>query len=47
MDKEGTITKDDENKIKQLIFKPIEKTKVDTQYMDRLNKANKELEGMV
>ena len=43
----GKVELDDEGKIKQLIFKPIEKTKVDTQYLDRLDKANKELDGMV
>ena len=46
-DGKGKVELDDEGKIKQLIFKPIEKTKVDTQYLDRLNKANKELDGMV
>ncbi|MBI4706921.1 MAG: M20/M25/M40 family metallo-hydrolase [Candidatus Omnitrophica bacterium] len=46
-DDKGNIVLDDQNKIKQLIFKPIERTKVDTQYLDRLDKANKELEGMV
>ena len=46
-DKKGKIELDDEGKIKQLIFKPIEKTKVDTQYLGQLDKANKELEGMV
>jgi hydroxymethylpyrimidine pyrophosphatase-like HAD family hydrolase len=46
-DKDGKVELDDEGKIKQLIFTPIEKTNVDTQYLDRLDKANKELEGMV
>ncbi|MDD5513070.1 MAG: hypothetical protein PHD09_04830, partial [Candidatus Omnitrophica bacterium] len=46
-DEKGDIALDDQNKIKRLIFKPIEKTKVDTRYLDRLNKANQELEGMV
>jgi hypothetical protein len=46
-DENGKVALDDEGKIKQLIFKPIEKTKVDTQYLDKLDKANKELEGMV
>jgi tetratricopeptide (TPR) repeat protein/predicted nucleic acid-binding Zn-ribbon protein len=46
-DEKGNIALDDENKIKQLIFKPIEKSKVDMQYLDKLDKANKELEGMV
>ena len=46
-DAKGNIALDDKNKIKQLIFKPIEKTKVDTQYLEHLDKANKELEGMV
>jgi len=46
-DEKGNIALDDENKIKQLIFKPIEKSKVDIQYLDKLDKANKELEGMV
>jgi len=46
-DKDGKVALDDEGKIKQLIFKPIEKAKVDTQYLDKLDKANKELEGMV
>ena len=46
-DEKGNIDLDDNGKIKQLVFKPIEKSKVDTQYLDKLNKANKELEGMV
>jgi len=46
-DEEGNVKLDDDNKIKQLIFKPIEKTKIDTQYLEQLDKANKELEGMV
>lgn len=46
-DEKGNLVLDDDNKIKQLIFKPIEKTKVDTQYLEQLDKANKELEGMV
>ncbi|MGA2775344.1 MAG: M20/M25/M40 family metallo-hydrolase [Candidatus Omnitrophota bacterium] len=46
-DETGKVQLDDEGKIKELIFKPIEKSKVDTQYLDKLDKANKELEGMV
>ncbi len=45
-DEKGNIELDDEGKIKEIIFKPIEKTKVDTQYLEELDKANKELEGM-
>lgn len=46
-DEKGNVVLDDNKKIKQLIFKPIEKTKVDTEYLDKLNRANKELEGNV
>ncbi|MBI5144613.1 MAG: hypothetical protein HZA27_00320, partial [Candidatus Omnitrophica bacterium] len=46
-DEKGNIILDDKGKIKQLIFKPIERTKVDTQYLEQLDKANKELEGAV
>ena len=44
--KEGNLVLDDEHNIKQLIFKPIEKAKLDIRYWDRLEKANKELESM-
>ena len=46
-DEKGNIALDGQEKIKQLIFRPMEKTKMGIQYLDRLNKANKELEGMV
>ena len=46
-DEKGDVILDDDKKIKQLIFKPIEKTKVDTEYLERLNRTNKELEGNV
>ena len=46
-DEKGNIALDDDNKIKQIIFKPIEKTKVDTQYLEQLDRANTELEGNV
>jgi len=46
-DDKGNIVLDNESKIKQLIFKPIKRTKVDVQYIDRLDRTNKALEGMV
>jgi hypothetical protein len=46
-DEKGGIDLDDQNKIKRLIFRPVEKKKVDTRYLDRLNKVNQELEGML
>jgi len=46
-DEKGGIALDEQNKIKQLIFKPIEKEKLNTEYIEELNRANKVLEGMV
>ncbi|MCM8797599.1 MAG: hypothetical protein NC923_06995 [Candidatus Omnitrophica bacterium] len=46
-DEKGDVALDDQEKIKQLIFKPIEKEKLNTEYIEELNRTNKALEGMV
>ena len=45
-DTEGKVILDDDRKIKQLIFKPIDKTRFDIRYLDRLDKENRKLEAM-
>ena len=45
-DDKGNILKDDQDRIKQLIFKPIDKTKIDIKYLEEMERDKRKVEGM-